>query len=798
MQYWHALLVGAWLIGFADGQITQLDLRTQSRDVDFSGASTTKPFKAGTVLPATCAVGEAFFQTNATAGMNLYGCTAVNSWTLLSGSAFNPALIPTHDTVHADENYQASSNGTTAMTTVSPDKALTTYTAGQCFDFVTDTSNPVSINVDGLGAKVLTLGDGATVPPAGAVLAQYPFTACYDGTVFRLKSSSAANVVPERYDVKQAPYGARGDGATDDTAAIQNAINAAFNAGGGEVYLPCGTYALATPTNQGVYYFLWLKSNVTLQGENKACVTLLPTNYQGQTSVVTVASGGPHFWRASFHDVSDINNNTYYQLNATSQGSNNVTLSAAGQAANFAPGNYAAIFYVAAQTTLSGSLSSVTPGATGTMTFSSATGFPATYPFYVLTDYNEEIEATSLVSGTTYNVTRGVNGSLSPTPAHSTGATVQLVFTGSGVGPTETSTVLASNSSTGVVTLNNPLARGFSNAIIANVTSAAGHDIGISDLTMYCQLCLFMNDTFGFSVQRVRAITDGSGPANANRHFTMDTNRDLLFKDSEFLTSTSDVPLQDDPGGDNTQDVTFNNVTLVAAAFGSAEYPAHYFITNSRFWLAPLPTTTPAFSLTGYDMKASGNSIWIAPTASNTQLIGVSDSNGTTDSIFQWFGNVVLTDNDISASGPSGTFAVALSSTGAVLSGGHINVNGSGMRAVQIQDWAGQLPSITVDHVGIENCGAGGCVVDNEIFSGYDGLTFTNNTLSGSTASAISLSNPGSPNAGRGRITGNTSTPGSTFATFLSWTAANHPGILTDDGRSGTLVDAGQHAIAHE
>src|ERR1700733_7094653 len=99
MRYWRAILVAAWLIGVADGQLTQVDLRTQSKSVDFSGAATTKPFKAGTALPATCSVGEAFFQTSAVVGMNLYGCTAANSWTLLSGSAFNPALIPTHDTI---------------------------------------------------------------------------------------------------------------------------------------------------------------------------------------------------------------------------------------------------------------------------------------------------------------------------------------------------------------------------------------------------------------------------------------------------------------------------------------------------------------------------------------------------------------------------------------------------------------------------------------------------------------------------------------------------------------------------
>lgn len=66
---------------------TQIDLRTQAKQVDFSAASHTKPFKTGTSLPLTCTAGEAYFRTDATAGQNLYGCTSANSWTLQSGGA---------------------------------------------------------------------------------------------------------------------------------------------------------------------------------------------------------------------------------------------------------------------------------------------------------------------------------------------------------------------------------------------------------------------------------------------------------------------------------------------------------------------------------------------------------------------------------------------------------------------------------------------------------------------------------------------------------------------------------------
>jgi hypothetical protein len=59
--------------------------RTFTGAIDASGASSTKPMKSGIVAPATCALGETFFDTDATAGSNVMLCTAVNTWTAISG-----------------------------------------------------------------------------------------------------------------------------------------------------------------------------------------------------------------------------------------------------------------------------------------------------------------------------------------------------------------------------------------------------------------------------------------------------------------------------------------------------------------------------------------------------------------------------------------------------------------------------------------------------------------------------------------------------------------------------------------
>jgi len=73
--------VAAAIIGAARGQ-TQIDLRTQGKNIDFSSAARTRPSKTGTLVPAVCTIGETFVKTDAAAGKNLYVCTAANVWTV--------------------------------------------------------------------------------------------------------------------------------------------------------------------------------------------------------------------------------------------------------------------------------------------------------------------------------------------------------------------------------------------------------------------------------------------------------------------------------------------------------------------------------------------------------------------------------------------------------------------------------------------------------------------------------------------------------------------------------------------
>ncbi|MBV9742287.1 MAG: hypothetical protein JO099_00870, partial [Acidobacteriia bacterium] len=71
----HKLTAACSLISILLSQAaaqTRVDLRTQTKSVDFSWASSTKPSQTGAVLPATCTIGQTFLNTAAQAGQNLY------------------------------------------------------------------------------------------------------------------------------------------------------------------------------------------------------------------------------------------------------------------------------------------------------------------------------------------------------------------------------------------------------------------------------------------------------------------------------------------------------------------------------------------------------------------------------------------------------------------------------------------------------------------------------------------------------------------------------------------------------
>jgi hypothetical protein len=91
-------------------------------------------------------------------------------------------------------------------------------------------------------------------------------------------------------------YGADPTGASDSTAAIQNAINAAQSAGGGVVYFPAGTY-LVTPSGSPAVGLTVSSNNVRFAGAG-ASASVLKKNGNGTllsfTGTTSPSSGSTH------------------------------------------------------------------------------------------------------------------------------------------------------------------------------------------------------------------------------------------------------------------------------------------------------------------------------------------------------------------------------------------------------------------------------------------------------------------------------------------------------------------------
>ena len=122
---------------------TTVNLGRQGVNADFSNFSYTFPFKIGTTLPSTCTVGMSFYKTNATAGQNIYGCTATNTWTVQSGSGGSSPGAP-------DNSLQYRVNSTTLGGMLYWDNDATNKTLS--YTLIPDPTTHLTVALAGAGA----------------------------------------------------------------------------------------------------------------------------------------------------------------------------------------------------------------------------------------------------------------------------------------------------------------------------------------------------------------------------------------------------------------------------------------------------------------------------------------------------------------------------------------------------------------------------------------------------------------------------------------------------------------------
>jgi len=235
----HHLLLGLGLAVVPLCAQTQVDLRTQSKSVDFQGASMTRPIRTSATLPATCSVNEVLLLTTAAAGSNIYVCLTANNWVPQAGGSgavtiqnggtsvgaratqnFAPGtgLITSITDTGTKLNIQQtvdtamvvskaalqsgsallcrSASASASAYTCALTPTLTGYTSGMVLNWrpdVTGIGGATTLNVDQLGAVSVVKADGVSAPGSADIITGQLYLLWYDGTAFRLLSTSGSS-----------------------------------------------------------------------------------------------------------------------------------------------------------------------------------------------------------------------------------------------------------------------------------------------------------------------------------------------------------------------------------------------------------------------------------------------------------------------------------------------------------------------------------------------------------------------------------------------------------------------------
>lgn len=234
--------ITAFLICVAAVAQTQVDLRTQTKNIDFSSALSTKPAKTGSALPPTCGVGEIFFLNTAPSGLNLYACVSPNTWALesgsgsgsvtvlsdgvpvgtrpqenfLTGTGITNTVVDTGTQINVTHSINtavvqtkaagqtgsillcASASASSTAYTCSLTPTLIAYTTGMVLNWKPDVSGAggsTSLNVDSVGLAGLKEADGVTDPSATDIVAGGLYQIWYDGALFRMLGVPATQPV---------------------------------------------------------------------------------------------------------------------------------------------------------------------------------------------------------------------------------------------------------------------------------------------------------------------------------------------------------------------------------------------------------------------------------------------------------------------------------------------------------------------------------------------------------------------------------------------------------------------------
>lgn len=152
-------------------------------------------FGLSSAMPATCKAGDIYFQTDATAGSNLYGCTAANTWTLMGGGSGNVigGVSSTAGNIpkFSDTTGRAIQDGYGLVTSVGSPGSNTNVPSEAAVRSAISAAGGGNVNAGGtLTANLPVIGAGTTAVSVGTVSGNTTQFVTTTGT-----QTSGANVV---------------------------------------------------------------------------------------------------------------------------------------------------------------------------------------------------------------------------------------------------------------------------------------------------------------------------------------------------------------------------------------------------------------------------------------------------------------------------------------------------------------------------------------------------------------------------------------------------------------------------
>jgi hypothetical protein len=336
--------------------------------------------------------------------------------------------------------------------------------------------------------------------------------------------------------------------------------------------------------------------------------------------------------------------------------------------------------------------------------------------------------------------------------------------------PSESSQVTAV-SSTGVLTLAHPLARPFSSPSIAKVTSLATVNVGVNNLVIEGALPLNVNEVFGFTATGDTFISDTNVGGGNVYEPTMNDIRGFTISHSTF-TSNGPLYMLELPQR-NSQDGVVDSNTFHNISAGTAEYGAHWKITNNTFNVAPNVSNPVGVAFGGWDMLFSGNHV--IGTTGGVQLPLVIDSDALNTNP-PWVGQIRILNNIFDCAAPAAT-CLDVVSVDAVMQGNQFNVTGAASQGILVEGGLPQSVQITANTITVQN-GVGMVVNSPKV----DHSVISCNTVTGSGPIGVYIATTAVPQTGADTVSGNTVTG---FGTPIAIDPTMHPGTVINYSTTG-------------